>query len=190
MRLRMCSFVVTVAMVIAGTTRAAAQVSSGLNEVNAAVSITSSKTSGTSVDSDARTTGVFSGAYGRFLTDHLEVGAQLTALKTEDADVNGTIAAIGAYHFGAKKNTVVPFAGAQIGRAYGLNVEMFGARINNPWSYGVFGGMKAFVHGGGGALTVQPFWTRQTRSYEGFSTRDHVHVDTFGISTGVSIFFR
>ena len=190
MRLRMSSLVVTVAVVIAGTTRAFAQVSSGLNEVNAAVSITSSKTTGTNVDTDARTTGVFSGAYGRFLTDRVELGAQLTALKSEGADVNGTIGAVGAYHFGATNNTVVPFAGAQVGRSYGLNVEVFGARINNPWSYGVFGGIKAFVHGGGGALTVQPFWTRQTRSYEGVGISDHVHVDTYGISTGVSIFFR
>lgn len=190
MRLQACAVVVAGTLVMVGATRALAQVSAGLNEVNVAVSITSSKSSGTNIDTDARTTGVFSGAYGRFLTDHIEVGAQLTGLKTEDEDMNGTVGAIGAYHFGGKNNAIVPFAGAQIGRGYGLNMEVFSARIHNPWSYGVFGGIKAFVPGGGGAITVQPFWTRQTRSYEGLGFSDHVHQDTYGISTGISLFFR
>ena len=190
MSLRLVSLVIAGTLVVAGATRAGAQVSAGLNEVNGGVSITSSETTGTNVNTDTRTTGVFSGTYGRFLTDHVEIGAQFTALKSEGVDVNGTMGAVGAYHFGARNNSVVPFAGAQVGRGYGLHVEMFGARINNPWSYGVFGGIKAFVHGGGGAFTVQPFWTRQTRSYEGPGISDHVHVNTYGISTGVSIFFR
>jgi hypothetical protein len=84
----------------------------------------------------------------------------------------------------------VVFAGAQLGKGYGSSLELFRTRLNNPWSYGAFGGIKAFVHGGGGAFTVQPFWAREMRSYEGSGLNDHVHVNTYGITTGVSIFFR
>jgi hypothetical protein len=154
-----------------------AQVRSGLNEVSFTAAVTGTKVE----DADTTTSGTLTGAYGRFLSDTFEVGPQLTIFKAEGSDAFGTINGFAAYHFNPRAR-VVSFAGGQIGRSYGLSTDL----TDNPWNYGFFGGIKAFV-GESGAVTVQPFWTRQTIGITDLDIT--THTDMFGVSAGISIFW-
>ena len=170
--------VLTLCMAAVTATEAYAQVRAGLNEFNFTATL-----SGTKVDDgDTSTAFTFNGAYGRFLTDHFEVGPALTFFKAEETDAFGTITGAAAYHF-APDSTVVPFVGAQFGTAFGLETDF----SDNPWSYGFFGGIKAFIGNGGGAITIQPFWTRQNIGSPLID--ETTHVDNFGATAGISIFF-
>ena len=102
-------------------------------------------------------------------------------MKAEGTDATGTIDGFAALHF-APDATVVPYLGVQIGRGFGQST----AFADNPWNYGIFGGIKGFV-GPSGAITVQPFWTRYTTRNPVLDTS--THLDHFGVSVGVSLFF-
>ena len=170
--------VLLVTLVFATSENAFAQVKAGLNELSFAASVFGTKSEG----SDTTTAATLTGSYGRFLGDHFEVGPLLTIAKAEGIDAFGTISGYGAYHVNTA-SAVVPFAGAQIGRGFGLA----SAFSDNPWVYGFFGGVKAFV-GESGAITIQPFWTRHTTHDTVFDT--NFHTDSFGVSAGVSIFWN
>lgn len=159
-------------------TDAAAQVRAGLNEVNFTATLSGTKVE----DSDTVTSFTFSGAYGRFLTADFEVGPLLSLTKVENSDGFGTLSGFASYHF-VPDSTVVPFVGVQMGGSFGMSTPF----SDNPWSYGIFGGIKAFIGNGGGAVTIQPFWTRQNVHNTVADTT--THVDNFGASAGISIFF-
>jgi hypothetical protein len=154
-----------------------AQVKSGLNEVSFSATVAGSKFEG----GDTTTGATLTGSYGRFLSDTIEVGPQLIFFKSEGSDAFGTINGFAAYHLNPSSR-VVPFAGGQIGRSYGLSTDF----TDNPWDFGFFGGIKAFL-GESGAVTVQPFWTRQSMHETVFDTTSHMY--TFGVSAGISIFW-
>ena len=139
--------ILVVGLAFAAGADAYAQVKAGLNEINGSASVQASKEEG----SDTFTVATFSGAYGRFLGDGFEIGPQLSILKAEGTDATGTIDGFAALHF-APDATVVPYLGVQIGRGFGQST----AFADNPWNYGIFGGIKGFV-GPSGAITVQPF---------------------------------
>ncbi len=120
--------------------RAQAQISQGLNEVNAAASF--STTEGFTVIQ-------ISGFAGRFITPQIELGPRLTLSKVEGADLAGSIGAFGAYHFGAAGATTVPFAGALIDIGIGDGSSL---------GLGGFGGAKFFLNEGA-AITAQGFVT-------------------------------
>lgn len=130
------------------------------------------------------------GTVGRTPPGSGKLGAQFNVLKVEGEDAFGTYGAVAAFHFGPTSGVVVPFVGAQLGRGYGQHFDLGVGDVHNPWAYGAFGGVKAFVGGGGGAVTVQPFWTRQTRSFESGGRSGHVHADQYGVLVGVSVFIR
>jgi hypothetical protein len=176
MRKRIAVLVVCLSAAIA--TDAYAQVRAGLNEVNFTATLSATKLE----DGDTQSAFTFNGAYGRFLTDRFEVGPLFTVFKAEDSDAFGTINGFAAYHFAPDSN-VVPFVGVQLGTAFGLETDF----SDNPWSYGFFGGIKAFVGNGGGAITIQPFWTRQNIGSPLID--ETTHVDNFGATAGISIFF-
>jgi hypothetical protein len=146
-----------------------AQVMQGLDEVNFAGGLffrTSDGNTGSAFQFDVK--------YGHFVTDKLEVGTIFGFNKIESVDVYGTANAFLSLHFpGSLTDREVPFLGARIGLDYG--------RDPTPVVYGVFGGMKIFTEGGGGAYSVQVFYTG--RSADG----DVSH--RYGIENGVSIFF-
>jgi len=169
--------ILVVGLAFAAGADAYAQVKAGLNEINGSASVQASKEEG----SDTFTVATFSGAYGRFLGDGFEIGPQLSILKAEGTDATGTIDGFAALHF-APDATVVPYLGVQIGRGFGQST----AFADNPWNYGIFGGIKGFV-GPSGAITVQPFWTRYTTRNPVLDTS--THLDHFGVSVGVSLFF-
>jgi hypothetical protein len=173
---RIVVLVVCIAAAIA--TDVYAQVRAGLNEVNFTATV-----SGTTVEEGDTETGfTFTGAYGRFLTDRVEVGPLLAFVKAEGTDAFGTISGFATYHFVPDSN-VVPFVGAQLGTSFGLATDF----SDNPWSYGFFGGIKAFIGNGGGAITIQPFWTRQNIGSPIID--ETTQVDNFGATAGISIFF-
>jgi len=155
-----------------------AQVKAGLNELTFSASVFGTKTEG----SDTATASTLTGSYGRFLGDHLEVGPLLSVSKAEGVDAFGTIGGYGAFHVNTA-SAVVPYVGAQIGRGFGLASDF----NDNPWVFGFFGGIKAFV-GESAAITIQPFWTRHTVHETVFDT--DIHTDSFGVSAGVSIFWN
>ena len=170
--------VLLVCMAAAIATDAYAQVRAGLNEINFTATL-----SGTKIDDgDTESAFTFTGAYGRFLTDRFEIGPLLTLFKAEGSDAFGSISGFASYHFAPDSN-VVPFVGAQLGTGFGLETDF----SDNPWSYGFFGGIKAFVGNGGGAITIQPFWTRQNIGSPLID--ETTHVDNFGATAGISIFF-
>ena len=169
--------ILVVGLAFAAGADAYAQVKAGLNEINGSASVQALKAEG----SDTFTVATFSGAYGRFLGDEFEVGPQLSILKSEGIDATGTIDGFAALHF-VPDATVVPYLGVQIGSGFGQSTAL----ADNPWNFGFFGGVKAFV-GPSGAITVQPFWTRYTTKNPVLDTT--THMDRFGVSVGVSLFF-
>jgi hypothetical protein len=169
-------FVVVCVLALTGTD-ALAQVKSGLNEINFTATLAGSKVSG----QDASGGATLSGAYGRFLMDRIEVGPQFNIIKADGSDAYGTIGGAAAYHFNPGSG-MVGYAGGQLGTGFGLSNDF----INNPWSFGFFAGVKAFL-GESGAITLQPFWTRQSISSKVFDTSSEFY--TFGVSAGVSVFW-
>jgi|RhiMethySRZTD1v2_1073278.scaffolds.fasta_scaffold02001_7 hypothetical protein len=173
---RIAAFIVCASFAIG--TDAFAQVRAGLNEINFTAALT-----GTKIEDGDTTTGfTFTGTYGRFLTDHFEVGPELEFFKSEGFDAFGSINGLAAYHFAPNSN-VVPFAGGQMGTSFGQDT----AFSDNPWQFGFFGGIKAFIGEGGGAVTIQPFWTRHLIHNSIADTT--THIDSFGATAGISIFF-
>ncbi len=173
---RIAAFIISAAF--ATGTNAFAQVKTGLNEINFTAALTGTKVEG----ADTTTAFTFAGTYGRFLTDRFEVGPQLSLTKSEGIDAFGSINGLASYHFAPDSN-VVPFVGAQIGTSFGLDT----AFSDNPWQFGFFGGIKGFIGEGGGAVTIQPFWTRQLIHNTIADTT--THIDSFGATAGISIFF-
>ena len=173
---RIAAFIIGVSFAMGSD--AFAQVKAGLNEINFTAALTGVKVE----DGDTATAFTFSGTYGRFLTNHFEVGPQLSLFKSEGVDLFGSINGLAAYHFVPDSN-VVPFAGAQIGTGFGQDTAV----TDNPWQFGFFGGIKAFIGEGGGAITIQPFWTRRLLHETVLDTT--THIDSFGATAGISIFF-
>ena len=170
------------AVLIVGTlaftaTDAFGQVRARLSEINFTATVAGSKMEG----EDSGTGATLAGAYGWFLTDRIEIGPQFTVFKAEGADAFGTINGVAAYHFNPRSR-MVGFVGGQAGKSYGLSNDF----VDNPWSVGFFGGVKAFL-GESGAITLQPFWTRQSITDRVFDTSSELY--TFGISAGVSVFW-
>ena len=173
---RIAAFIICAALAMG--TDAFAQVKAGLNEINFTAALTGVKVE----DGDTATAFTFSGTYGRFLTDRFEVGPQLELFKSEGVDTFGSFNGFAAYHFVPNSN-VVPFAGGHIGTGFGQDTAV----TDNPWQFGFFGGIKAFIGEGGGAITIQPFWTRRLIHETVFDTT--THIDSFGAMAGISIFF-
>lgn len=167
-----------VCAVFAIGTEAMAQTKAGLNEANFTATLAGTKVE----DSDTVSAFTFTGAYGRFLTKDFEVGPLLTLTKAENTDAFGSISGFASYHF-VPDSTIVPFVGVHMGGGFGLST----AFSDNPWNYGIFGGIKGFIGNGGGAITIQPFWTRQ--NVHSSLTDATTHIDTFGATAGISIFF-
>ncbi|WP_420454870.1 hypothetical protein [Rubrivirga sp.] len=109
----------------------------------------------------------FAPAVGYFFSDALEAGVRLDYLKREDQDGDGVLFLFGAYHFGRRGATTVPFLEANPGTSITDDSDLaFGGR----------GGAKVFFLPGG-ALTANGFLT---------TTGDRT---TVGAEAGVSIFF-
>lgn len=134
-----------------------AQVAEGLVELGGSASFTST---------EGFTVLQFSPTVGYFFTDALEAGLRLSYVKPEGVDGVGNLFAFGAYHFGRRGATTVPFLEANLGTSITDDSDLvFGGR----------GGAKFFFLPGG-ALTAGAFV-----STDGDFT-------TVGAEAGVSIF--
>lgn len=145
------------------------QIKRGHKEVNIAGSL-SSTTDGKETSTVIQlATGV-----GYFLHTNFEIGANLSFTKVENIQPFGTASGFLSIYpsFKIGSNTV-PYVGGQIGIGYGPG--------DNSIIFGGFSGVKVFVSGSGGAISIQPFYLRQEYKNAG--------VHNFGILIGVSIFF-
>jgi len=111
---------------------------------------------------------------GYFATPHLEIGADLSALKVSNADPVGTAAGLVAYNFNPDE-PAVGFAGGAVGAGFGLG-------NHNPFLFQLFGGVRVLTPGGGGAFVVRPFYERESFARAG-------DANVFGVALGVSILF-
>lgn len=143
---------------VALTASADAQVREGLVELGGSASFSS--TEGVTVFQFAPT-------LGYFLTDRVEGGVQLRYTKVESFDGNGDLTVFGAYHFGRRGATTVPFVRVQLGTSLTDESDLV---------FGGAGGAKFFFLPGG-ALTGEGFL---------LTTGD---LTTVGAAAGVSIFF-
>ena len=147
------------------------QVMKGLKEVNLAGSFNVSSAGGESF-----TLIQFATSLAYFINKNVSVGGNLTLVKPEGFDATGAFSALVSVHFAKTEDAKsVPYIGAQIGHGYGSSFD-------NPFIFGGFVGIKLFVAGGGGAVSIQPFYTRQDFEFGG--------VNNYGLLTGVSIFFQ
>lgn len=150
-------------------TTGSGQVMKGLDEVNAAGGLFFATSSGNTSSAFQ-----FNLTYGHFVTDKLELGAIIGINKFEDVDAFGTMNALLSFHFPTSStDTQVPFLGARIGFDYGPG--------ENPVLYGVFGGIKVFTEGGGGAYSIQLYYTGRNDEDDTFHR--------YGVENGISIFF-
>lgn len=113
-----------------------------------------------------------------FVTDHIEVGVITDLVKVTGVDLFGSVAGAAAYNL-AIDRPANGFIGGALGRGFGLGVL-------NPTIIELFGGVRAMMPGGGGALVVRPFYQRLVFSNDLLAGLD---VNSFGVGFGVSIFF-
>lgn len=150
---------------VLGTT-GSAQVRQGLSELNLSGSLGMASRGGQST-----TIIQLAMSYGHFVVSFLELGGNFSF-----ASIGGTAVSIdyGAFlsaHLpGLFDESVVPYIGGQIEFDF-----------DNPSTYGGFVGLKVFVSEGGGAVSVQGYYSRQT--FVG------LQVDNYGVLTGVSVFY-
>lgn len=114
---------------------------------------------------------------GYFVTRAIEIGLVTGQTKSPGADLTGLIGGIVAVNVPVR-GTIVPFASLAAGTYWGYP-EVTG----NPRFMQVGGGVRAFTPGGGGAVTVEPFYQRLFFPKEGFSSQEY-----YGLLFGVSIF--
>jgi len=114
-------------------------------------------------------------ANGYFINDNFELGANFSILKAENTDAFGELSGFLSIHFPHSYDSrTVPYIGTQIGFGYGRGDD-------NPIIFGGYAGVKIFVTEGGGAFSLQAYYTRQSFENGG--------INNFGVLNGVSIFF-
>jgi len=109
---------------------------------------------------------------GYFFRDEHEVGGIFTVLKIEDIDPIGSFSGFYAFNFTREDSPVLPYIGGRFGMGFEPG--------DDPLIIGAFGGIKYFISEGG-AIMVQPFYSRYDYDAGGFNN--------FGVSFGISLFF-
>ena len=110
---------------------------------------------------------------GHFFVEWVEIGANFSLTKYEGVDAFGTVSGfLSLYPKIEKSDKIAHFIGVQYGHAYGMG--------DSPTIHGAYCGTKIFVSTGA-AITLQPYYSRYEYSHGG--------VDTYGVLTGISIFF-
>ena len=108
----------TLLAVLAFTTVAAdAQVRQGLIELGGSASF---------ISYDGDTQLVLAPSVGYFVTDALEIGANLAYIRNEGGGDFGTLTLAADYHFARPGATTVPFVGAQIGTSFTDDTDLVG----------------------------------------------------------------
>ncbi|HEU4436507.1 MAG TPA: hypothetical protein VFR89_03510 [candidate division Zixibacteria bacterium] len=115
---------------------------------------------------------------GHSFTDNLQPGVNFSLVKLENVDAFGTLGGFVNYYFlTAPEARTVPYLGGTVGMGYGSG--------DDPFIWGGYGGVKIFVvnnaDGGGGALSLEPFYQRLNFEAGG--------IDNFGLRTGISVLF-
>jgi hypothetical protein len=165
---------VAAALVVLGiASNASAQIESGLNEISGRIVLESTKFN---TDEERFSQLDLLAAYGRFLTERLEVGPTIGLFWLEGSDATGAAGGFVAYHFGSPASQIVPFVDVNLRRGFGDPIE-------NPTIFGVLGGVKWFVGEGGGAIQVGPYWNHFRYSDEALGDASENH---FGISVALN----
>lgn len=149
---------------------ASAAVQQGLMEVDFSASYSSLDLYDADVD-----LGLFSGSFGYFVTDALEVTAALTYLHAdvEGFDIDAILGSAAVdYHFNTQSD-FVPFVGGALHYGY-LDAEGFD---DNDWGWEVRAGLKQFIR--------ENIAIRYTVSYINF---DDLELDGVSVGVGLAIF--
>jgi hypothetical protein len=152
-------------------TPAAAQVRKGLNEIGGTFAIDADDSSEPvwSVD--------LSLLYGRFVTERLQLGANVGLFEANDQDIEGDYRGFAAYHFGGAGKTMVPYVEAGVG-------SFFGGGGDHPLFVSGGPGLKVFFGGGGGAIDLTALYRRM------FDLPGTTGKNGFNFNVGVSVFFE
>lgn len=149
---------------------ASAAVQQGLMEVDFSASYSSLDVYNADVD-----LGLFSGSFGYFVTDALEVNAGLTYLHAdvEGVDIDAVLASGGVdYHFNTQSD-FVPFVGGALYFGY----ADFAGNDGDDWGWEVRAGLKQFIR--------ENIAIRYTVSYMNF---DELELDGISVGVGLAIF--
>jgi hypothetical protein len=169
--LRVPMVFLTLLMLLIGT--ALGQVHKGLGEANVTGNFAREVRS---TDSGSSSCDIFQLdlSVGYFVTDKLEIGQEVSLLGSSGyfiGDVSGFL----SYHFPKSTDARnVPYVGGKFGIGFGDYNDI-------PILWGGYAGVKIFVAGGGGAVLVQAFFSRQHF--------DTLTISQFGLENGISIFF-
>jgi hypothetical protein len=151
----------------------------GLKQGTTELQLASSFT-GTNAGGDTVTAFQLDAIVEYFATPSLEFGVSASAIKVSSLDTTGSIGGLFAYNV-PSDSPANGFFGAAAGTGFG-----YPALTGNPFFVEVFGGVRAMVPGGGGALMIRPFYQRNFFHGGSVPVSD---VNVFGVSVGVSIFF-
>jgi len=165
-RLFVCMIAITGLLLFSGSSFGS-PVHAGLTEFNMAGSFTST---------EGATSYMLGVAYGKFVTDQIEVGGNLTIQGQSydgDSATMFTPSVFAAFFFPIESDKIAPYVGAQVGL-------MTGSGMDSITQFGAVAGIKYFISEGG-AITVQPQLLMMSGG-GGSAT-------SFGISTGISLFF-
>ena len=168
--------VITLAVVLLHAAPAAAQVSAGLNELGGWAYLETGKYSG----EENVTLLDLRFFYGKFITDHIEIGPGLNLYKYGEDDATGAVNGFVSYYFGDTTKRLIPYVEGAVG-------QFFNGGDDKPLFVAIGPGVKWFFGDGGGALNMGALYRRQ---FYDADLRDGASgANEFGLQVGVSVFF-
>lgn len=151
-----------------GEAKTPKRIGHGRNEMNVAGSLNTASSEG-----ETFTVFQLATSAGHFVNRRLEIGFNTSLAKAEGANASGTSSIFLSLHFPGTASFILPYTGIQAGLGYNGS--------ENALVWGGFAGLKIFTAAGEGAVSIQPFYLRQTFKDGSISN--------YGFLVGVSIFY-